>query len=642
MRRSHAITTIALSALAGTAGTVVSAASGHASTTPAPRVAFMGWNQTDLTVNDVITVAGSDGSNPTTMNFRDSAGKSPCTAGCNEIRYSPDGTRVTFLAGTGQTTSNNPAGDLWIADDDGSNAHVLVEGSSLGTNYEVAQTSWSPDSATIYFTGRWDTVAGMWQINADGTGFRQFPAPWTYYQRNPDVLADGRVAYLEGMTVKVYDPKTGAVSVLTTREVLNQFAVSPDGKQIAIVDYQPSGFEIYNVDGSGQPVQVTLPGVAVADPVWSPDGSAIAYVDGLSNTAHAKVHTISDPAGTDTDLTALMGQTGGGDVGWAPAARPTPTPTPAAGPATVHRIRGTDRYATARLVSQAQWAAGSANAVVLARGDQAPDALAGVPLAAHMHGPLLLTDPNSLDRATNTEIARVTGGPSPAKTIYILGGDAAVSPSIESSLRSAGYHVIRYQGADRYRTALAVAGAFGNTSHVIVATGRNFPDALAAGPLGAVENAPIVLSDDNTFDPATAAFVLSHQEIDPVGGYAQRAVATLRTAGRTVDGAVSGPTRYGTAAAVASAVAQATGRAPAAVGVASGATFPDALTGGAYAANAGIPLLITEPTTLSSPSQARLSGWINSLTAVTVFGGHAAVSDSVLGAIAASVHGKIQ
>jgi putative cell wall-binding protein len=255
---------------------------------------------------------------------------------------------------------------------------------------------------------------------------------------------------------------------------------------------------------------------------------------------------------------------------------------------------------------------------------------------------LLLTDPASLDQATSAEIARVTGGPSPAKTVYILGGETAVSPSIEAGLRAAGYHVVRYKGNDRFGTALAVASAFGSTSHVIVATGRNFPDALAAGPLGAVENAPIVLSDDNTFDAATAAFVLAHQAIDPVGGFAQRAVATLNTSGKSVDESLSGGTRYDTATAVADKVAQVTGHAPTSIGVASGTTFPDALTGGAFAANAGVPLLITEPTVLSGPTQAQLAMWVNSLATVDVFGGKVAVSDGVLNAVATTLHGKIQ
>lgn len=329
---------------------------------------------------------------------------------------------------------------------------------------------------------------------------------------------------------------------------------------------------------------------------------------------------------------------------------PTPTPPPQTTPpppvtnpghqASVRRIGGADRYQTSVLVSQSQWKSGSANAVVLARGDQAPGALAGVPLAAHVHGPLLLTNPATMDQATSTEIARVTGGPSPDKTVYILGGDSAVSPSIESGLRAAGYHVVRYKGDDRYGTARAVASAFGNTSHVIVATGKDFPDALAAGPLGAVENAPIVLSNGDTLDPATAAFVLAHPAIDPVGGAAQRAVTKLNTAGKTVT-TLAGQTRYETAAAVAGAVARVTGHTPTGVGIASGESFPDALTGGAYAANAGIPLLITENDTLAAPTRYQLSGWAHALTTVTVFGGQKAVSSGVMSDIASAVSGRI-
>ncbi|MEY9910644.1 putative cell wall-binding protein [Catenulispora sp. MAP12-49] len=175
----------------------------------------------------------------------------------------------------------------------------------------------------------------------------------------------------------------------------------------------------------------------------------------------------------------------------------SPPPPPPVTQPSVKRIGGSDRYQTSLLVSQAQWKDGSANAVVLARGDQAPDALAGVPLAAHVHGPLLLTDPSTLDRATSAEIARVTGGPAPDKTVYILGDNAAVS-------------------------------------------------------------------------------------------------------------------------------------------------FPDALTGGAYAANAGMPLLITESDALAAPTLQQLSGWANALTAVTVFGGEKAVSSGVLSEIVSAVKGKVQ
>lgn len=307
------------------------------------------------------------------------------------------------------------------------------------------------------------------------------------------------------------------------------------------------------------------------------------------------------------------------------------------GPA-VTRIGGTDRYATGRQVSQAQWPAGQAKAVVLARGDQAPDALAGVPLAAHDHGPLLLTDPKALDSATRAEIDRVLGGPQTHKPIYILGGASAVSPAIEGELRTAGYTVTRYGGTSRFDTALKIAASFGTTQHVIVATGRDFPDALAAGPLGAAEGAPIVLSDNTSLDPATKAFVSQHAFIDPVGGQALQAVL-MNTGGKAVNGGLAGKDRYATGAAVANDIASVTGKIPPSVGVASGTAFPDALTGGAYAANAAEPLLLTAPGALSAPTASLLSGWASQFTAVTVFGGESAISGPTFTAIVKAVHG---
>ena len=57
------------------------------------------------------------------------------------------------------------------------------------------------------------------------------------------------------------------------------------------------------------------------------------------------------------------------------------------------RLAGVDRVDTAVKISQNSFPAnGSANAVVLARGDIFPDALAGAPLAVAKGGPLLLAN----------------------------------------------------------------------------------------------------------------------------------------------------------------------------------------------------------------------------------------------------------
>lgn len=308
-------------------------------------------------------------------------------------------------------------------------------------------------------------------------------------------------------------------------------------------------------------------------------------------------------------------------------------------------------------MSQRQWQAGAAKAVVLARGDQSPDALSGVPLAAHVHGPLLLTDPQVLDEATRSEIDRVLGGPGSKKTVYILGGFSAVSSNVETGLRNAGYQVVRYAGGDRYRTSLAIAVSFGPTTHVIAATGgehevsygrtwhvittpgRDFPDALSAGPLGAVEDAPVVLTSPS--DTEVSAFLLTnHQVIEAVGGDAADLVARLLPYADKTAVYLVGPDRYSTGAAVAARIAAVTGRTPTSVGIASGVAFPDALTGGALAANAGAPLLLTDPVALPDSTRGLLASWAPQLAEITVFGGTAAIPTRTFQSIVDAVHGR--
>ena len=75
---------------------------------------------------------------------------------------------------------------------------------------------------------------------------------------------------------------------------------------------------------------------------------------------------------------------------------------------------------------------GSAQAVVLARADLFPDALAGAPLAVAKGGPLELTSlsgPSFIDPRTVTEIQRVL---TPGKTIFVLGGPAAIVDNVSS------------------------------------------------------------------------------------------------------------------------------------------------------------------------------------------------------------------
>ena len=76
------------------------------------------------------------------------------------------------------------------------------------------------------------------------------------------------------------------------------------------------------------------------------------------------------------------------------------------------------------------------------------------------------------------------------------------------------------------------------------------------------------------------------------------------------------------------------------VGVASGSTFADALTGAAYVANVQQPLLLTDPNSLPDPIGAYFNamGKQAGIAYIDVFGGPKAISDHVYGQITDAAH----
>jgi parallel beta-helix repeat protein len=304
---------------------------------------------------------------------------------------------------------------------------------------------------------------------------------------------------------------------------------------------------------------------------------------------------------------------------------------------TVNQIGGTDRYATGLLVSQHRWQNGQAKAVVLATGRNFADALAGVPLATKVGGPLLLVDgtAGTVDPTVIAEINRVL---QPGGQIYILGGGAAVSQGIESQLKL-GHSVTRYQGANRYQTSVDIAvRGLGSPQHTVVATGNGFADALASGPFatGPFADAPgapaaILLSNDKVLDPYVSGYLAGKDN-----GY----VATIgHQAAAAVPGAAqsyAGNDRFDTDQQVAAAFSgAATGNQ---VGVADGMNFPDALTGGAYMASLATPgpVVLVDGINKVVPGQAAtvLDGRRTN-TEADIFGGQTVVTGAMSGAVVA-------
>jgi putative cell wall-binding protein len=166
----------------------------------------------------------------------------------------------------------------------------------------------------------------------------------------------------------------------------------------------------------------------------------------------------------------------------------------------VSRIAGADRFDTSVALSQAAFPNG-APVVFVADGLEFPDALSAGPAAAAMGGPVLLTAPTSLPPETAAEITRLN----PSR-IVVVGGPAVVSDAVMNQLSSIAT-TDRWAGPDRYQTsALIDKNAFGNSQNeAFLATGENYPDALAAGSVAAAFGIPILLvpGSDSTLDSQT-------------------------------------------------------------------------------------------------------------------------------------------
>jgi len=291
---------------------------------------------------------------------------------------------------------------------------------------------------------------------------------------------------------------------------------------------------------------------------------------------------------------------------------------------TARRIAGEDRYTTATALSASAFKPG-VPVVYIATGSTFPDALAGA-AAARMHGgPILLTLPTSVPAATKTELARLRPG-----RIVVLGGPSAIADRVVTDLRAYTTGAVsRVWGADRHATAAAIsASAFPSASVVYVATGADFPDALAAGAVAAAAKAPLLLVRSSAVPAATAAELsrLKPSRIVIVGstGSVSSGVAAQLASHGTVT-RISGPDRYTTTAALSAASFAANG--PSTVYIATGKAFPDGLTAGAIAGLRNGPLLLVPGTSLPSAVAAELRRL--DPTNVVIVGGPVAISESV-------------
>ncbi|WP_164863462.1 peroxidase family protein [Agromyces sp. LHK192] len=161
----------------------------------------------------------------------------------------------------------------------------------------------------------------------------------------------------------------------------------------------------------------------------------------------------------------------------------------------VEVVGGVDRMETAAMISE-RFDPGTQGVerVFIADGNNFPDALAAAAVAARDGVPILLTHRDALPTATRGALERLN-----PQEIIILGSTASISAATEAAIRTYADpgDTRRIAGVDRFQTAAMITQEFyePGVEKLFIANGRNFPDALAAGPAAGLFDSPILLVD---------------------------------------------------------------------------------------------------------------------------------------------------
>ena len=255
------------------------------------------------------------------------------------------------------------------------------------------------------------------------------------------------------------------------------------------------------------------------------------------------------------------------------------------------RIYGSNRYDTAIAVAnkyKAETGEKFPN-VVVAYGENYPDALSGGYLAWVMDAPVLLVRSSMENKIADYISKNIASG----GTAYLLGGTGVVSSSFENKLKQKGIKTKRLGGKDRYETNIKILKeAEVADEDILVCSGSGYADSLSASATGN----PILLVD-NTLTDAQKKYIrsLNAEQFYLIGGTGAvntRIESDLKNLGyRNADSIkrLAGATRYETSTAVAKEFFDE----PDTVVMTYAKNFPDGLSGGPLATFYDAPIILT-------------------------------------------------
>jgi Tol biopolymer transport system component len=204
--------------------------------------------------------------------------------------YSPDGARVALI----KADLSSGDGSLWVAAADGSGAQQVTQLTALPFPTLDQLSGWSPNGKLLAFTRSYDAIPGP----------------------NPPESNTGRVSQVWVVDVATHvetrvDP-SDAVRFGSNSSFLNSGVFSPDSSQVVFHTSDPNPpFALGNVfrapvTGGATVLVTAFAGNAATaqNPVFSPDGSRIAFTgaEDLASTPSCGLYSV--PAGTVNALPA--------------------------------------------------------------------------------------------------------------------------------------------------------------------------------------------------------------------------------------------------------------------------------------------------------------------------------------------------